>query len=279
MWTRFAKASRAWARRSERAPVGPGSVKAIASALVALGTWTGADAQVTAQLPTAPAFDCRAAEQTVEHWICASPELMLADRRLTEAYQIARAKPDGDAALRAVRAEQLRWLRQRNRCEDTRCVAAVYAQRIAALQIANTRVQVLDGEGFAPVFSRVLPPVNDTRGVWGIPLRRAQPTAFQVELYIDPADERPRSVGGPGVQMACWPPDRREGYAARFEYAARSWGDAFRPVERAGRRGYVLLRFVLGRDLPLNEDILCNVALTEWLLERPSQFHVVESQP
>jgi hypothetical protein len=36
---------------------------------------------------------------------------------------------------------------------------------------------------------------------------------------------------------------------------------------------------VLGKDLPLNEDILCHLALTEWLLERPSQLHITEAQP
>ncbi len=81
------------------------------------------------------------------------------------------------------------------------------------------------------------------------------------------------------MRMMCWPPDRREGYASRFEYTTRSWGDAFRPAERAGQRGYILLRFVLGKDLPLNEDILCHLALTEWLLERPSQLHITEAQP
>jgi hypothetical protein len=39
-----------------------------------------------------------------------------------------------------------------------------------------------------------------------------------------------------------------------------------------------MLRFVLGKDLPLNEDIVCNLALTEWLLDRPSQLHVVETR-
>ena len=62
-------------------------------------------------------------------------------------------------------------------------------------------------------------------------------------------------------------------------YTTRSWGDAFRPAERAGQRGSILLRFVLGKDLPLSEDILCHLALTEWLLERPSQLYITEVQP
>lgn len=224
-----------------------------------------------------PSFDCRQAEKVVEHWICASPALTQADQRLNDAYRTALAKPDGDAALAAVRAGQLRWLRQRNRCDSPDCVAAAYARRTAELQAANRRFLVLDGAAFAPVFSHTLPYVNDTRAVSGILLRRAEPTAFQVVLAIDPADARPWREGGPGARLACWPPDRQEGYASRFEHRAHSWGDAFRPVEWGGRPGFVLLRFVVGKDLPLDEDIVCTVALTEWLLEQPSQLHLLQS--
>lgn len=236
-----------------------------------------ADAQAV-DAPT-PGFDCQQAEKVVEHWICASPELMQADLRLSDIYRTAQAKPDGDAALTALRAAQLRWLRLRNRCESQDCVAQAYARRTDELRASNRRVLVQDGKAFAPVFTRTLAQVNDTRAVHGIPLRRAQPAAFAVELHIDPQDARPWREGGPGARIACWPPDRREGYASRFSYQAHSWGDAFRPIERGGRQGFILLRFVLGKDLPLNEDILCTVALTEWLLDQPSQLHLVESTP
>ena len=63
----------------------------------------------------------------------------------------AQAKPDGDAAIAALRAAQ-RWLRQRNRCEDVACVAAAYQQRTEDLQASNRRVLVLDAKGIAPVF-------------------------------------------------------------------------------------------------------------------------------
>ena len=276
MWTRSVKASPAWVRPSDPR-WGVALIRPLWLGLWALwGAWSPAGAQAPEPAAPVPAFDCRAAEKTVEHWVCASPELTHADNRLNDAYRIAQAKPDDDAALAALRAAQLRWLRLRNRCEDVACVAAAYARRIAELQTSNRAVLSLGPQGFAPVFSRTLPHINDTRGVWGIPLRRSQPTAFQVELHIDPADARPWRDGGPGVRMVCWPPDRREGYAPRFEYAARSWGEAFRPVERGGQRGFVLLRFTIGKDLPLAEDIVCNLALTEWLLERPSQLHVVE---
>lgn len=227
-----------------------------------------------ATAPT-PAFDCQRAGKAVEQWICASPELALADQRLSEFYFTAQSKPDDDAALASLRRAQLRWLRERNRCETPGCVAASYARRTAALEAANQRVLRAQGQPFEPVFSRTVPSVNDTRVISGIVLQRAQATAYQVELYTDPQDARRWARGGPGARIACWPPDRQEGYASRFEYAARSWGDAFRKIERDGRPGYVLLRFVVGKDLPLHKDIRCTVALTEWLLDHPSELHVV----
>ncbi len=266
------KAWRAWARPSDA------TMKALLlSLLLAPVLLCGPLVHAQQAAVPTPGFDCRLAKKAVEQWICASPELMQADLRLNEIYRTAQAKPDGDTALAALRTDQLRWLRQRNRCESQDCVAQAYAQRAAELQASNRRVRVLNDVVFTPVFSRTLAQVNDTRAVHGIPLRRAQPTAFQVELYIDPQDARPWSSGGPGARIACWPPDRREGYASRFSYQARSWGDAFRPIERDGRQGYILLRFVLGKDLPLNEDIFCSVALTEWLLDQPSQLQLVES--
>ncbi|MDP2264782.1 MAG: lysozyme inhibitor LprI family protein [Hydrogenophaga sp.] len=228
----------------------------------------------TPAVPT-PGFDCQRATKPVEHWICAGPELARADERLNELYRTAQAKPDGVAALAALRAAQLRWLRERNRCETPACVAASYARRSAALEAANRRVLQWQGQPFAPVFSRSVPFVNDTRVISGITLQQSSTTAFQVELYPDPRDARPWAHGGPGARIMCRPPDWVEGYASRFDYSAHTWGDAFRRIERDGRSGYVLLRFVVGKDLPLNEDIRCSVALTEWLLDQPSELHVV----
>ena len=146
--------------------------------LLGLGLLCGASASTVAQ-PTggaaapSPGFDCAAAQKTVEHWVCASPELMQADQRLNAVYRIALAKPDGDAALAALRAGQLRWWRQRNRCDTPDCVAAAYAQRTAELLASNRLVLVLNGKDFAPVFSRTLPHAAErerhARGVWHSP--------------------------------------------------------------------------------------------------------------
>lgn len=254
------------------------AVLSVALALAPAASATDAAGAATIPEPR-PAFDCRLAEKVVEHWICASPPLMHADERLAAAYRIAAAKPDGDTALKTLRAAQLRWLRERNRCDTPECVAAAYARRTAELQQANWRVRILGAGDGVPVFARTLPPVNDTRVVGGIALRSEVPTAYELELTIDASDARPWREGGPGARVACWPPDHQEGYAPRFQYAAHTWGDAFRPIERDGRPGYTLLRWVVGRDLPLHEDIRCTVALTEWLLEQPSQLRLVETSP
>ena len=64
---------------------------------------------------------------------------------------------------RGLRAAQLRWLRQRNRCQTWRVwrLRTSNAQKICRLP---TGVWVLDAKGIAPVFSRTLPHINDTVG-------------------------------------------------------------------------------------------------------------------
>ena len=178
-----------------------------------------------------PGFDCGAAEKTVEHWICASPELMQADERLTHAYRTAQAKPDGDAAIAALRAAQLRWLRQRNRCEDVACgrLRTSNAQKICRLPTGVCGCWMRRAS--PRCLHRTLPHINDTVGVLNIALRRAQPAAFQVELYVDPADVRPWTSGGPGVRMMCWPPDRRPKATLRGLNTPRAHG-----VTRFARR-------------------------------------------
>ena len=178
-----------------------------------------------------PGFDCQRASRPVEQWICADPGLAEADERLNGLYRIALAKPDGDSAVAQLRAQQLRWLRERNRCNSPQCVAAAYAQRGAALETANRRVLTLQGQRFEPVFSRVVPFVDDTRVLSGLRLQAAEATALQVELYTDARDARPWAHGGPGARIHCRPPDWREGYAARFEYAAHAQGDVFEVAE------------------------------------------------
>lgn len=220
----------------------------------------------------ATGFDCSQAQRTVEHWICAQPELAEADARLSEWYEHVLAQ---QADPQALRQQQLRWLRQRNRCESPACVADAYRQREHALRTLHQQVYHWGPAAWNPVFDRVLPDIHDTRVVGGLRLYDTAPRTYRLELYIDPADDRPWAQSGPGVQLLCFPPDAREGYASRFQHAARSFGMRFARVERDGQRGYLLLRLRMGQDVPLREDVVCRMALTEWLLERPSRLVLV----
>lgn len=237
--------------------------------MLAIGLAAGA---ALAQPAAVPAFDCAQAQRTAEHWICAQPDLAAADARLDALYGHVLAQ---QADPRPLQQEQRRWLRQRNGCETPACVAEAYRQREAVLTRLHQKVYPWGAAPWNPVFERVLPDVIDTRVVGGVRLRDTAPRTYRLELYIDPADDRPWAHGGPGAQMLCFPPDAREGYTSRFQHHVRSQGLGFARMERDGQRGFVLLRLRMGQDVPLNEEVVCRVALTEWLLERPSRLAVV----
>lgn len=78
----------------------------------------------------AASFDCTQASTRVEKLICADAELSRLDAKLGEAYARARRSTDDAATLQAA---QRAWLAQRNRCDDSDCLAERYRQRIAAL--------------------------------------------------------------------------------------------------------------------------------------------------
>lgn len=77
---------------------------------------------------SAASFDCAKASTLVENAICANPELSRRDEALASLYQAA-LKQDP-----AIRADQLNWLRERNRCIDERCLINAYDRRIDELR-------------------------------------------------------------------------------------------------------------------------------------------------
>ena len=77
---------------------------------------------------SAASFDCAKASTLVENAICANPELSRRDEALASLYQAA-LKQDP-----AIRADQLNWLRERNRCIDERCLINAYDRRINQLR-------------------------------------------------------------------------------------------------------------------------------------------------
>ncbi|MBK1632229.1 hypothetical protein CKO31_16080 [Thiohalocapsa halophila] len=78
----------------------------------------------------AASFDCTQASTRVEKLICADAELSRLDSKLGAVYEDARQNTRDPKALLAA---QRGWLAQRNRCDDSDCLAERYRQRIAAL--------------------------------------------------------------------------------------------------------------------------------------------------
>jgi len=94
----------------------------------------GTVAAAIAPLPSALAasFDCSQAAGRVEQLVCADTELGALDSELARVYAESRdsASPQGAARLKQ---DQLAWLKQRDACTASACVADAYRARIAAL--------------------------------------------------------------------------------------------------------------------------------------------------
>ncbi|UEP53265.1 lysozyme inhibitor LprI family protein [Burkholderia ambifaria] len=79
----------------------------------------------------AAGFDCTKAASPTEKAICADPGLSSLDGQLATAWKKALAKGGDTAALKAA---QLQWLMQRDRCgNDVLCVGDRYRERLASL--------------------------------------------------------------------------------------------------------------------------------------------------
>jgi hypothetical protein len=72
-------------------------------------------------------FDCRLARTSVEHMICADPELGELDLQMASAYAQRRQEQAGSGS------EQLAWISARNNCTDRSCLSRAYQVRIAQL--------------------------------------------------------------------------------------------------------------------------------------------------
>ena len=80
-------------------------------------------------IAAAASFDCSKAASATEKRICASPRLSSMDTQLTALYQ--KRATGADAA--AWRDDQRVWLRERNQCGDTACLARAYSERLVVL--------------------------------------------------------------------------------------------------------------------------------------------------
>ena len=97
----------------------------------------GRPAAAATEQAAAPSFNCRRARTTTERMVCGNGSLAAADRRMSAVFYdtMARADPRTKSALRRSRDE---FLRRREQCSSSACVAAVYEQRVAQIrQIAG----------------------------------------------------------------------------------------------------------------------------------------------
>jgi uncharacterized protein len=79
----------------------------------------------------AASFDCTKAASRIEKLICADAELSRLDSELGQLYDDARRAAGTDLAT--LKRAQRAWLKQREDCGDSDCVARAYRQRIAEL--------------------------------------------------------------------------------------------------------------------------------------------------
>lgn len=77
---------------------------------------------------SAASFDCKKATSKVEKTICDSNDLSKLDSELAETYKEAVRKDP------SIRADQSKWLKQRNACTDAKCLSKEYKERISELE-------------------------------------------------------------------------------------------------------------------------------------------------
>lgn len=110
-----------------------------------------ASAVLWSATPASAAADrsyCAAPSSAVERIICTDPQISRRDIELNDVYQQLRSIASA-AQFKRVKSAQLKWLKERDACGNSRaCLASAYSERIAQLQEA---VETVNGElGSAP---------------------------------------------------------------------------------------------------------------------------------
>lgn len=82
----------------------------------------------------AASFDCAKAATRPERMICSNQELSGMDDQLGALYARISRQTDAPGPMRA---EQRRWLRERDQCRTPDCLVAAYSSRIADLEIVE----------------------------------------------------------------------------------------------------------------------------------------------
>ncbi len=75
-------------------------------------------------------FDCAKASTTIEKTICSDALIGQLDEALGENYKSMSFANIGDGAVRDLKATQKKWMAERNKCEDRKCLVNSYRKRI-----------------------------------------------------------------------------------------------------------------------------------------------------
>ncbi len=75
-------------------------------------------------------FDCRKASTFVEKAICSDSLLGRLDESLSENYNDMMASNIGASARKDLRSTQRKWLSERNKCQNSKCVEKMYRKRM-----------------------------------------------------------------------------------------------------------------------------------------------------
>ena len=126
-----------------------------------------------------PSFDCARVSSRVNKTICASPELSVLDRQLSEHYQALLAQSGSEAP--ALQREEAQWLREvRDPCPDAACIAQAYALWDAVLVARSRRLASAGagaGAGAPPPTPGVPPPKSAPARVPDGPSHAPSPAA------------------------------------------------------------------------------------------------------
>lgn len=176
--------------------IGRRAVAVLACTLLAALAFGAADAR-------AASFDCKKAAAPVEKLICGSVVLEMLDLQLKSAFEGAL---DRSNTPDAVRADQARWLRERDACRDADCVEAAYRERVEVLMSVSDKPPECDG--------------MTTQGMTQCALRYAGRAARELDDYLAAARTRL-------VETAEENPDDEDFQAAvkGFDEAQKAWKD------------------------------------------------------
>jgi uncharacterized protein len=97
---------------------------------------------LSAGCASAASFDCKKATRPIEQQICKDPDLDSYDSQLEAAFQGAL---DRSNHPEQVKQQQLTWLKERDACADTKCMAAAYQRQIAHLSSVSDEPKVCGG--------------------------------------------------------------------------------------------------------------------------------------